>query len=205
LPLSKPLATLLSRIFVPGSSNWSGFEFVFQGARVIDRSPRGPTLDAQAGFHGLGGMSAKAGVQKATYPSPPVGLAVDKYVEMIFNTYRNYLNRIVTISHAANFCLTAVELAGSVASASPRGGKRDLAAKHFNIQKKVLDTIGDLCANKGGREARKAIGAKVEFSTGERTWLEEAMKKLLQRTAEAASDPTKSYPKITLADLPSLP
>jgi hypothetical protein len=138
-------------------------------------------------------MSAKTGVQKATYPSPPVGLAADEYVEMIFNTYRNYLDRIVTISHAANFCLTAVELAGSVASASPRG-KRDLAAKHFNIQKKVR-----------GREARKAIGAKVEFSTGERTWLEEAMKKLLQRTAEAASDPTKSYPKLTLADLPSLP
>jgi Protein of unknown function (DUF2971) len=42
--------------------DWSGFEFVFQRADIIDRSPSPRSLDAQAEFHGIGGLSARAEV-----------------------------------------------------------------------------------------------------------------------------------------------
>ena len=184
-------------------SDWSGFEFVFQRADIIDRSPSPRSLDAQAGFHAVGGLRTSEKVQKATYPTPPVGLATDAYVEMMFDRYRNYRKGLTTLSDAANFCLTAVEHAGLTALAS--GKARDRAAKHFYIERMVLNKVGELCSTKGGAEARKAIGVKHEFSNAERTWLQEAMKKLIHRAAEVANDSSIKYPKLTMAHLPPLP
>jgi hypothetical protein len=176
-------------------SDWSGFKFVFERADISDPSPTSGILDAQTALYLTSGMSAGAGVQKAEYPRPPAGLAIGPDVEKMFDRYRNYREGRTTLSDAANFCLTVVKQAG---------GGRDGAAKHFYIEGKVLSKLGELCATKGGAQARKAAGTEREFSEGERAWLEEAMKKLIHRAAEVANDATKQYPKITIADLPSL-
>jgi hypothetical protein len=98
---------------------------------------------------------------------------------------------------AAYFCLTVLRLAA-------RGGNRDGVAKRFGIASSVFKKLGTLTDAKGGREARKAKGAKNEFTDAERTWLQEVMKTIFRRAAEVAYDPAANQYQITMADLPPL-
>jgi hypothetical protein len=117
---------------------------------------------------------------------------------MMLCCYRMYCDRRRTISDACYFCLTVMERAA---------GDRAKAAVKYNINKKVLDKIGELTANKGGKEARKIRGALDEYTMAERTWLENVMKMLIRRAVEAAYDSYESNAKqrrIGLNDLPPL-
>jgi hypothetical protein len=60
-------------------------------------------------------------------------------------------------------------------------GGRKAAAGQYGVAMPILKKLGDLAANKGGNEARKASGAGAAFSAAERQWLEEAMKRLISR------------------------
>jgi hypothetical protein len=101
-----------------------------------------------------------------------------------------------TLGTAANFCLTALE--------HYSGGDRSAAAGRYSISKPVLNKLADLAAEKGGDEARKAGGANTPFTDAERRWLEEAMKRLILRAGEVATNPSTQLPQITMKDLPSL-
>ena len=99
------------------------------------------------------------------------------------------------LGDTAYFCLTVLERAA---------GGRGQAGQHFGIAKPVLNKLGELTDQKGGREARKAKGADSEFTNAERTWLQEVMKAIIRRAAEVAYNPHASQMQITMADLPSL-
>lgn len=117
-------------------------------------------------------------------------------VDLMFNRYVLYRDGGTTLGDAANYCLTEFERAA---------GGRDAAAKKFSIDKKVLGKLGNLTANKGGAEARKAVGSATDFTSAERQWLEEAMTLIIRRASEVAFDPNAKHRPITLADLPRLP
>jgi hypothetical protein len=115
----------------------------------------------------------------------------------MFDRYRRYHEDTATLADADYFCLTVLEM-----YSSPRG--RAGAAGYYAVAKPVLDKLGELTANKGGNEARKATGANTEFTTGERHWIEEAMKALILRAAEIAGGPSAPRHQITMANLPTL-
>jgi hypothetical protein len=137
-------------------SMWPGITFAFQRAALIDRSPTpgSHALHADSVQFGLGGMDIDMIVHRVAYPAPPIDLAVDAYVEMMFDRYHRYREQLMTISECANFCLTVLGLAA--------GGQK-AAAQRFTIESKVLRKLGELCAKKGGNEARKAEGTAHPF------------------------------------------
>ena len=97
----------------------------------------------------------------------------------------------------AYFCLTVLEH-----STGKKKGTRPAAGKKYQIGKQVLDRIGELSAEKGGSEARKADGVATELTESERRFLKEAIRRMIRRAAEKAYDPHKSLPEILLSDLP---
>ena len=176
------------------------FELAYERATIIDRNPT-PAADINAvAVMKIANVSLSATlsahVGRSKYPDPPPpGLARDAAVELMFERFRRYRARGTTLADMANFCLTTLEL-----TAEGRNG----AAQRFMIARTVLNKLGDLAASKGGSEARKAKGAKAEFTAAEREWLEEATKRLILRAAEVVGNPSACLSQITMAHLPPL-
>jgi hypothetical protein len=173
------------------------FEFSYENCDVIDRKPIPGAIRAAAAIAvGVGSAVAlHAHVGRGSYPPPPIGLARDVCVDLMLDRYRMYCEGRTTLSDAGNYCLTALALARS----------RGQAAAHFAIANTVLNKLGTLTAEKGGKEARKAKAAGSDYTPAERTWLQETLKTIIRRAAEVANNPDLSYKQITLADLPSIP
>jgi hypothetical protein len=98
----------------------------------------------------------------------------------------------------AYFCLTVVE---------ERAGGRDKAAGRYAIEPNVLKTLGRLTSTVGDdKEARKAKGRteRRPHTGAEKAWIEAAVRALIRRAGEWASDPRASLPQIIMSDLPRL-
>ncbi len=176
------------------------FEFSYVNADIIDRDPT-PGLTGAAVLAAAGSLAAKLELRawRTRYPDPPpAGIACDAVVELTLDRFRRYSEGITTLADAGYFCLTVLE---NSSSRPVRTG----AAARYTIAKPVLDKLGDLTANKGGNKARKAADVNADFTTEERHWIEEAIKRLIRRAAEVAGDPSASRQQITMADLPTLP
>ena len=77
------------------------------------------------------------------------------------------------------------------------------AAQYYKIGSRVLNKVGKLSTKKGGPlEARKREGVDEDLTEQERSFLQEAVKKMIYRMAEKINDPAKSLSQITLNDLP---
>lgn len=172
-------------------------KFRYDHSDVVDRNPTPgvTTLYAEGAQLVIMGGSAEFRFGHGKYPPPPISIALDDTVRFMRDRYCALREGKTTLSDAAYFCLTALERAA---------GGRDAAAAHYALTKKLLATIGDLTANKGGKEARKADGMLLDFSPAEQHWLEAALKAMLRRAAEVAYDPTAAHKQITMADLPTL-
>ena len=176
------------------------FEFAYDRPTIVDRNPLAGadtdpvrlTID-----HPLLGETSKPHAANSKYPDPPaVAFGRDAAVDLMFDRFRRYRAGNSTLPDAANFCLTTLELSS---------GGRKAAAARYGVAMPILNKLGELAANKGGNEARKASGAEAAFSAAERQWLEEAMNRVIYRAAEIAGGPSANLPQITMADLPSLP
>ena len=171
------------------------FEFVFENAEIVDRMPTHGALCAQGFADGDGFASADAHSQRSKYPDPPVRLVVDGNVDLMLYCYRMYREDRRGLAEVAYFCLTVLEHSA---------GGRKPAAQSFGIALPVLSKLALLSSEKGGRAARKAIGAQSEFTDKERAWLEAVMKVIIRRASEVAFDRKANQKPITLADLPPL-
>ena len=186
------------------------FKLTFEAAKIIDRNPLPPPPPRQNVVHasatitaGAPSMSAKlrlTGPKPMTYPEPPAELTLDPDDPDVLTMYHRFagyrLNR-EPLTGMAYFCLSMLE--GYVSQ------DRNAAARKYGINKDVLSKIGDLTANRGGRAgARKATGVVMDLTGQETRFLEEAVKKMIRRTAEVALGPDQRLPQIKLSDLPQL-
>jgi hypothetical protein len=176
-----------------GPGEW---QFIYDRANVIDRNPTLGAIEAAAVLESVSVfMTANAHVARARYPDPPAGIARDAAVDLMFERYCMYRDGRTTLPDAANFCLTTLELSA---------GGRKAASKRYGIAFTVLNTLGRLAADKGGKEARKARATHVDFTSAERNWLILLIPLIIRRVAEVAFDAAALRPQITTADLPPL-
>ena len=140
--------------------------FRYKSADIVERSPTpgNHVLHAEAGFYAIMGADVQMRIGRSKYPPPPAGIERDADVDLMFLPYQMYCAGRRTLPDAAYFCLTVLER---------RAGNRQAAASRYGIDLKVLSTLGDLTANKGGPEARKHKGALTPLSGEERNWLEQ--------------------------------
>jgi len=175
-------------------------EFRYQTAEIIDRNPvivpgTHTVVSLQGISLSISSASASLHVSRSAYPQPPLNLAVDADIEDMQRRFRRFRKDRATLPDTAYFCLTMLEMVG---------GSRKRAAGYFGIDFKVLDKVGELASNKGGRnEARKAK-AVVEYTPQERAWLDAAIKIMIRRAAEVSYDKTSASKIITMADFPPL-
>jgi hypothetical protein len=169
-------------------------EFKYDRAEVIDRSPVAGALQAEAGFLALTGMHVNVHHSRASYPEPPIDLARDVHVDLMFERFCRYRQGGDTLAGAAYYCLTVLQAAAQ---------SRKEAAKHYGIAETVLDKLAILTDSKGGKDARKAKGTHAEYTPAERQWLEEVMKRIILRTAEVARDGKATF-QITMAHFPAV-
>ena len=129
----------------------------------------------------------------AEFPEPPpAAVRRSPDVDSMFQRYLGYLGDREPLPGMANFCLTVL--------AHMAGSYQDAPA-YFGVSKKVLRRVGDLSANKGGPDARKAHGRNRRYTPEEERFLKSAIRMLIRRAAEVEHGPDPSRPRITLADL----
>ncbi len=174
------------------------FKLVFDGAEIEDLDPTPGVVYASAKpIHVKVSMSEAVGhVSRGEFPRPPsTRMEFSPHVELMFDRYVRYRARREYLTAMANFCLTVLE--NSVQNDKNR---RKEAARHYDIEYKVLDEVGRLCFHKGGAEARKAQGIDEDLNGQERQFLEQVVKAIIQRAAEVAGDPNGSRDMIVLSD-----
>ena len=176
--------------------NPDSFRLRFEKADIVDRNPTLGAVRLSGCFvGGVGTGTAKLTVSTPNYPSPPSDVAIDPDAETMHGRYMGYRQKREPLPGMAYFCLTVLE-AGA--------GDRRAAAGKYGIDISVLAKIGDLAANRGGAQARKAGGVATELSHREHRFLDRAVKAIVRRVAERAHAPTAALPTISLSDLPSL-
>lgn len=183
-------------------------KFEFIDADVIDRRPS-PAI--------LGQITAKAEIKeeedilKATgtvsplrrneYPLPLSGFKATPDVETMWHRYQNHIEGNEPYQAFGYFCLSLIE--------SWEGG-RDESAQKYKIEKKVLNTLGNLTSqNKGApHEARKRKKGSptLPLTDAEKKWIRATIKMLICRKGEYDFDPASAHTliQLTMADLPKL-
>ena len=175
------------------------FKLIFDRAQIEDRNPTpGATVVPGSALRSEVTISeAVPTVSPAHYPSQPSGLKITPDVQTLYDRYMGYLQGKEHLPSMANFCLTILE------GSTEKKNSRKVAAETYGIKLEVLKKIGQLCANKGGKEARKAAGKDEELTTQDRRFLEKAIKAVIRRAAERAHDSDGDLPQISMSGLPA--
>ena len=179
------------------------FKLLFDWAEIEDRAPTPGVVSASVkpvrSNVSVGEPSIH--VSRGAYPRPPSSkMEFSPEIKFMFDRYVGYRAGREPLTGMANFCLTVLE--NSVPSGKNR---RKAAARHYDIECKVLDEVGWRCSDKGGAEARKAKGINQDLNRQERQFLEEVVKAIIRRAAEVAGDPNGPRDKIVLSNFPDLP
>ena len=176
------------------------FKLLFDGDEIEDRDPTPGVVyvSAKPVRFNFSVSEATGHVSRGAYPRPPSSrMEIGPDIKLMFDRYVRYRARRGDITDMANFCLTILE-----ESVQTKKKRRDAAAKHYDIEYRVLDKIGRLCSQKGGTEGRKAQGVDQDLNGQEKQFLEEVVKAIIRRAAEVASDPNGSRDTIVLSDFP---
>jgi len=179
------------------------FRLVFDHADIIDRSPDTNdrnvlNLRAHVSAHGVVSDNVSLHVSRGKYPSFPKNFSASPDAETMYLRYKSYRQNREALTSMAYMCLTILE-----ASA----GGRKKAARQYNIEYAVLDTLGKLTSTKGNSaEARKfpKSGIFAPFSPEEKDLIILVIKALIRRVGEYAYDPSAKLRKIYMRDFPDL-
>lgn len=177
--------------------------FDFERAEIVDRDPPPPgtaqVIHAVAVAEGVGVVeSLTVHMTYRQYPGPPEGFVASPDAATMWHRYAGYLEGRERLADMAYACLTVLE--GSA-------GSRQEAAERYRISKRVLGKLGRLTTEIGDEETARKFSCLKERRphTGtERAWIEAAVKALIRRAGEWASNPEAALPRLTLNDLPEL-
>ena len=179
--------------------------FGFEGAEIIDRNPPPPDTAKiiEMVLHDKAVATDSVSIERIlpSYPEPPSGFVASPDVETMWQRYEGYLAGREPLTGMAFMCLTVLE-----ASADGQE-KRKKAARQYNIDRQVLDNLGELTSEVGDpKTARKAPGRGGfrPHTEAEVAWMEAVVKALIRRAGEWALDPNAARPKLTMADFPNL-
>ena len=145
----------------------------------------------------------------ANYPLPPSDISsLDADTETMFQRYMGYCRDREKLTSMAYLCLTVLENLAKPPSPQPKrptSKKRLAVVGKYQIEEGVLNEIGRLSTEKGGRvEGRKEEALADNLTHEERHFLEQAVKKMIRRAAEKTHDPNKTLQTISLSDLPQI-
>ena len=176
------------------------FSFRFESSELVDRDPPPPgtpqTVQAESVMRLRLRASGTGHVERANYPSPVSDFAVDPDVETLWTRWCGYLDERESLQTMAYFCLTVVEHSA---------GGRDAVASHYAISSKVISTLATLSTETGDATTARKMGRKLRPLTDpEQTWLEAAVRALIERAGEVAADAARTRTQITMAHLPSM-
>lgn len=184
----------------------STITFRCRDSRIIDRNPPLPIKDGKQVAVELEGQTAQIANGELTpvvrypvtaYPLPPQLFGWTPDVETLWARYQGYLKGREPAQGMGYFCLTLVE------AKVPKGKKRrKRAAEQLQIDKAILDTLGELTAERGGPDTARKAGEWLPLSPAEIEWIKHAVKLIIRRVGDVVPD--KAFDKITMADLPSL-
>ena len=173
------------------------FKLRFRQPIIIDRNPT-PGIVLLSVYETLL-ITDKVSIRiSRPYPDLPSGNPMnirDPDVRTMHTRFAGYRQGHEPLASMSYFCLTVLET---------KFGSRSEAARECKIDLPVLSKIGDLTANRGGPQARKASGTGTELNPQEISFLTQAIAKLILRVAQVAADPNQNLPQISLPDLPAL-
>ncbi len=175
------------------------FKLKFARAKIVDRNPTPGKKSVSATPVRLKITTSVSAVTIAPpdYPSPPSGLSIDPDVQTMYDRYMHYRRGHESLASMAYFCFTTINYIAKM--------QKIPANQYYNISKKVLNRVSQLSSTKGGSlETRKREGINDDLTAQERSFLQEAVKKIIYRAAEKANDSMKNLSQITLSDLPSV-
>ena len=181
--------------------------FRFLSSTIIDRSPpqeSGNRTDINVSASELVGLSDEvdANVSRSKFPAPPQSFVSSPEVEMMYSRYSSYRKGKESLLNMAYWCLTIVEGSTRVSKK-----KRRTAAGKYGIGIEVLNELGRLSSEAGDEtEARKFTTESTfaPLTPDQKTWVESVVKKLIERMAEYAHDPSAKLTQITMSDLPTI-
>jgi hypothetical protein len=170
--------------------------FAFDRAEIIDRDPPSPgshVLMAGAARMTMTGHPATLTLTRRTYPPPPTQFGVTLDVQIAYQRWRNVRLGREPLLGMAYWLLTVMD---------GLAGNRRAAAVKFNVEPKVLKTLGHLSSTRGDlATARKVSRAQQPLTGQEQSWLEEAVKALILRMGQTS--PGKAAP-LSMRDFPTL-
>lgn len=177
--------------------------FVFEKSHIVDRNPPPPGTShtiypASIALKIKVGENFSLHVTSNKYPLPPQGIKLSPDMETLWFRYQLYLDGREQLNSMGYFCLTIIE---------NRFQTRKNAARNYNIEKTVLNKLGELTSTVGDyKTARKASSGLRAHTNKEIRWIEETVKRLVKRVAEYNFDPqlASNLSLITMTDLPSL-
>ncbi len=176
----------------------------FDHVDIIDLSPpptngRIITLQIHNSVHAHSSDQVNLHVSRGKYPSSPKNFFASPDAETMYLRYKAYCQNREKLTSMAYACLTLLE-----ASTGGQGKKaRRKAAVQYGIDLPVLDTLGNLCTNKGdATEVRKfqQKGKLTPLSQKEKEWMVAVIKTLIRRVGELAFDTTIIFTKLTMKD-----
>ena len=173
----------------------TGLRFLFKEAEVIDRNP--PPFYAEVSLVPIPSAEVRI-VHQLHFPELPKEFAVSPDVEVMWSLYESYLRGHDRLLPMAYTCLT--RLTYSV------GGDRREAANKYRISRNVLTKLATLSTSGDEATARKWVPGRSPqaLTDQEIDWVENAVRMLILRAGQHAADPSREWPRITMAHLPEL-
>jgi len=181
-------------------------QLVFGHADIIDRSPDTSdknvvNLQGHVSVHVILSDSFSSHASRGKYPSFPKNFSASLDAETMYLRYKAYRKNRETLASMAYMYLTIFE-----AGAGGRKRRKE-AARQYNIAKAVLNTLGNLTANKGNREEARKFPEDGKFEPlrpKEKEWIVTVIKALIRRAGEYAYDPKAKLRQLSMKDFPDL-
>jgi len=174
--------------------------FVYEDAVVVDRNPpplgSPQVIELSAFASSVATCSAKLHVARAKYPDPPKRFRISPDVETMWQRYQGYQSGREPLLAMAYFCFSLIR---------SRADTLKQAAHQIAVDQEILRKLSELSSTRGDDATARKRERKRKphpLSAREIAWVEEAVKAVIRRLAEA--DLSDALEPLHMSDLPPL-